>query len=219
MATQSPPRVDGRTARSRRARVEVATALLDLLSEGIIDPTAAQIAQRAGVSLRLVFHHFADMESVYTTAAELQLARVLPRIKIIDPALPFERRVAKFIQGQRRIYEQVSPVRRAALRREPSSPELARRLRSGYELARNLINAVFDRELKMLGAREAAEVAWALEVATSWESWEFLRKRQKLAPAKASKVVERTIRALLRKPQVDSHANSSGGRRPRRLRR
>ena len=36
-------------------------ALLDLLEAGEMRPTAAQIAQRAGVSLRSVFQHFESL--------------------------------------------------------------------------------------------------------------------------------------------------------------
>ena len=54
-------RIDGRLARSARTRHAVVDALLDLLGEGDLRPTAARIAERAGVSLRIVFHHFEDL--------------------------------------------------------------------------------------------------------------------------------------------------------------
>ena len=62
MVTETIRRIDGRAARGERSRAAVATALLDLLEEGIVEPTAGQIAARAKVSERLVFHHFADLE-------------------------------------------------------------------------------------------------------------------------------------------------------------
>ena len=43
--------LDGRLARSARTRHAVVDALLDLLGEGDLRPTAARIAERAGVSL------------------------------------------------------------------------------------------------------------------------------------------------------------------------
>src|SRR5208282_909869 len=62
-------RLDGRLARSARTRHAVVDALLDLLGEGDLRPTAARIADRAGVSLRLVFHHFDDLEAIYSEFA------------------------------------------------------------------------------------------------------------------------------------------------------
>ncbi|MEO2168125.1 MAG: hypothetical protein ABGY42_08390, partial [bacterium] len=49
MSAFSRARVDGRTARSLRSRQAVVEALLDLLEGGNLRPTAAQIAERAGL--------------------------------------------------------------------------------------------------------------------------------------------------------------------------
>ena len=71
-------RLDGRLARSARTRHAVVDALLDLLGEGDLRPTAARIAERAGVSLRLVFHHFDDVDAIYNELADRQAERVKP---------------------------------------------------------------------------------------------------------------------------------------------
>jgi TetR/AcrR family transcriptional regulator of autoinduction and epiphytic fitness len=197
MSNENMARVDGRTARGERARVAVATALLDLLEEGIPEPTAGEIAARARVSERLVFHHFRDLEALHASAAELQMARQLPLIRPVDPGLPLERRLSLFVRTRGRFYEKVSPVRRAAGRREPFSPEIGRRLKSGYEMARNLACAVFSRELALMPPAEATEVSQALSAAASWETWDYLRTREGLPVPKAEKVVARTIRAVL----------------------
>ena len=89
-------RLDGRLARSARTRHAVVDALLDLLNEGDLRPTAARIAERAGVSLRLVFHHFDDLDAIYSELADRQTERVEPLMKPIDVALPFARRVELF---------------------------------------------------------------------------------------------------------------------------
>ena len=66
---------DGRVARGQRTRRNVAEALMELLREGDQEPTARAVAQRAGVSLRLVFHHFTEMDDLYHYVAALQLRR------------------------------------------------------------------------------------------------------------------------------------------------
>jgi TetR/AcrR family transcriptional regulator, regulator of autoinduction and epiphytic fitness len=199
MGAERKAGLDGRAVRAQRTRTAVATALLDLLEEGIIEPTAGQIARRAKVSERLVFHHFADLETLHATAAELQMARVLPLIKPVDPTLPFEERLAECAAARARLFERVSPVVRAALRREPFSREIAKRLRADHELSRNLALAAFSRELVGLAPEESAEISPALSWAASWESWEYLRRREGLSVRRASKVMERMIGALLRK--------------------
>src|ERR1700723_1372281 len=89
-------RIDGRLARSTRTRHAVVDALLDLLGEGDLRPTAARIAERAGVSLRLVFHHFDDLEAIYSELADRQAERVKPLTTPISSTTPFARRVEEF---------------------------------------------------------------------------------------------------------------------------
>ena len=188
---------DGRVARSHRARLALADALLDLLNEGVERPTAAQIAQRAGVSLRLVFHHFDDLEAIYASAGDLQIERVRTLSKPVDPALPFEQRVATFLKIRARVFEYVSPVRRASLRRATSSAEISRRMRAAHQLARDDTLHAFAGEIASARAGQRVEVAAALDGVTSWEMWEFLRTRSELSVKQASRIVAHMVRALL----------------------
>lgn len=188
---------DGRAARSYRARLALADALLDLLNEGVERPTAAQIAERAGVSLRLVFHHFDDLEAIYASAGDLQIERVRTLSKPVDSALPFQERVATFLKIRARVFEYVSPVRRASLRLETSSAEISRRMRVARQLAREHTLHAFAGEIARAPAGQRAEVAAALDSVTSWEMWEFLRTRSELSVKQASRIVARMVRAIL----------------------
>jgi TetR/AcrR family transcriptional regulator, regulator of autoinduction and epiphytic fitness len=196
VVTGAVPR-DGRAARSYRARLALADALLDLLNDGTEQPTAAQIAERAGVSLRLVFHHFDDLEAIYASAGDLQIERVRTLNKPVDPALPFEERVVSFLKTRARIFEYVSPVRRASIRRETSSAEISRRLRVARQLERDHALHAFAAEIASAPAGQRAEIAAALDSVTSWEMWEFLRSRSELSVKHASRIVGRMVSALL----------------------
>jgi len=189
---------DGRAARSYRARLALAEALLDLVNEGVEQPTAVQIAERAKVSLRLVFHHFEDLEAIYASAADLQIERVNAMAKEIDPALPFDDRLQAFIRNRARVLEYVAPARRASIRLESSSAEISRRMRFAQELARSHTFQTFDPELKSLSGDDADEVRSALEGVTSWEMWEFLRRRAELSVKQSGKIIERLIRTTLK---------------------
>ena len=57
--------VDGRRARGQANRNKLVAAMIELVREGSIAPTAEQVAARANVALRTVFRHFDDMESLY----------------------------------------------------------------------------------------------------------------------------------------------------------
>ena len=88
---------DGRVARGLRTRRNVAEALIELLREGDQEPTARAVAQRAGVSLRLVFHHFTEMDDLYHYVAALQLRRQWSDMPRISSKLALPTRIERTI--------------------------------------------------------------------------------------------------------------------------
>jgi TetR/AcrR family transcriptional regulator, regulator of autoinduction and epiphytic fitness len=190
-------RLDGRRARGERARIIVVDAILDLLQEGDLKPTAERVAERAGVSLRLVFHHFADLESLYAAAADRQFERLAPLIKPIADTHSFEERLETFLRQRIRVWERITPVRRASLLLEPFSEEIRRRLADARALARKETASVFRRELAKFPNGARAETIAALDAASAWQTWEVLRRHQRLSIESARRTVARTISALL----------------------
>jgi AcrR family transcriptional regulator len=188
---------DGRIERGERTRVAVVDALLALIGEGDLRPTAPAIAARAGVSLRTVFHHFEDLEALYATAAERQIQRVVALVRVIPPDLPLEERIDAFVAERAKLHEAITPVRRAALLHEPFSREIAERLRWVRDRGHREAERVFRAELARRPAARR-ELTEALTVAASWSTWEALRAHRRLAFAQARRTVRRTIAALLK---------------------
>ncbi len=71
---------DGRSVRAERTRTAIVDALLSLLDEGDVKPTAERVASRAKVSERSVFQHFSDREALFEAAAQRQYERVMPKL-------------------------------------------------------------------------------------------------------------------------------------------
>jgi TetR/AcrR family transcriptional regulator of autoinduction and epiphytic fitness len=189
--------VDGRTARAARTNDAVVDAWLSLIESGDLRPGARQIAERAGVSLRSVFHHFEDLETLYATAAERQLRRFFSGPPLSADGSLTER-VERFVLARSRQLEAVTPMRRAAVLNEPFSPPLAARLKWARERARNEVERMFRVELSALRPTARREVLAALAVAAEWSMWEALRVHQELSVPQAQRVMKRTIAALLR---------------------
>ncbi len=192
---------DGRAARSERTRAAVVEALLGLIDEGDVRPTAARIAERAGVSLRSVFQHFEDLELLYANAADRQLQRLIALTKPVPRDGPLAGRIAAFTEQRARLLEPISPVRRSAILSEPFSPAIAKRLRWARNRGRLEVERVFVIEIKPRSAPDRRELIEALTAASSWSAWEALRSHQGLTPAQARKVMARTLRALLREEE------------------
>jgi len=186
---------DGRLARGERTRLRVAEALISLLQEGTPQPTAKAVAARAGVSLRLVFHHFEDMDAVYRAVAAVQAQRHWDHLRPIPPSLDLAERVDRTVRRRGRLYDTVTPVRRASMPLVAHSPDVANWIASCNALLRDHITVTFGPELERAG--DDPDLLDALDAASSWEGWERLRRQQHLSRPAALRVVARTLRSLL----------------------
>ena len=175
--------LDGRHARSARSRAAVVDALLDLLREGAEPPSAQEIADRAGVSLRTVFRLHDDMDSLFATALEHQMDRVGHRF---EPLAPMS--VEDFVAHRAALFEEIAGVRRAALRND-THPVLQRGLADTVRKLRTQVETAFE---------VTGMTLEAIDAAASWAAWDSLRRSQGLSAARAKAVMEHTITALLR---------------------
>lgn len=188
------PPVDGRRARRHRSRDLAVDALLDLLGEGVLRPTAQQVAERSGVSLRSIFRIFDDVESLNAAAAARQVSRVRHLFVDVLPTGTLEDRVAEMVAINARLYESIAPIRRAALRAAPESPALREQLDRARSWLRFEVERVFVEELPGAGGRHGVA---AVEVALSFEAWDQLRSAQGMSAARAGATVRHMVLALL----------------------
>lgn len=189
---------DGRLARGERARTAICDAMLDLIEQGDLRPTAPRIAERAGVSLRTVFQHFRDLEALFAAVSDRHAARLRPVLQPVRRDGSLAERIDAFVRQRARFLEALTPVRRSALLMEPFSPEIARRLGQVRKLGRVEIERVFALELQGRTPADRRELLAALTAASCWSTWESLRRHQGLSLQAARKVLARTLDALLR---------------------
>lgn len=187
---------DGRTARAQRTRRAIVDALLALIEDGDLAPTAPRIAERAGVSLRSIYQHFEDLEALFGAAATRQLERVLAMASPIPPTGSVEDRLTAFVRQRAEVLEAMSPVRRAALLQEPFSRKLRESRRSMEGLGRLEIGRLFAAELDRLAPAERKDVHAGLTASASWSAWDHLRSTG-LSCEAARRVMRRTMHALL----------------------
>src|SRR5271170_3542067 len=135
IALEEPGR-DGRVARGQRTRRSLAEALVQLLRDGESDPTAKAVAGRAGVSLRLVFHHFADMDDLYQFVGALQLRRQWADMPQLSPRLSLSIRIERTVAHRAALFEETSEVRRALVCRAPTCPGVGQALAASDDLFR-----------------------------------------------------------------------------------
>jgi AcrR family transcriptional regulator len=205
VAANAAPVTDGRSLRRSRNQDAVVEAILDLLTEGHAQPTAHQVSERSGVSMRSIFRLFDDMEALHRVAISCQVDRVTAMLRALPEDGPTADRVQALVQSRAEVFEAISPVRRLAVRLAPRSPSIRAELARAGGFFRDQVAAVFRPELRSARAQAGitrssagrTTVLDALDVATSWETWERLRTGQRLSPTKAAEVMAFTVSALL----------------------
>jgi AcrR family transcriptional regulator len=184
---------DGRVVRGERNREAIVDALLSLYDDGVVRPSVADVADRAGVSTRSVHNHFDDMEALRAEVADRQWARY-EHLSVPPPGdLSLEDRIEMLVERRSALYEAITPVRRAALLTVHASPAISRRLARLGRMLRGQLSTLFAPEL-----RYADESALdAIDLCTSWDAWDRLRTQQRLSIRAAKRVVATTVHLLL----------------------
>lgn len=167
---------DGRHARTERTRTAILDALLELLRDGVVDPSSVQIAERAGISKRSLFVHYASLGDLHRDLAERATATVLELVWVVDPALPLAERVDAISDQRAAVHEAIGPLRRAAQRRAPTSEAAADAQRFGRDSSREQLRRVFAAELGELGPTARDHRLAALEAVASGEAWDLWRE-------------------------------------------
>lgn len=195
----APSHVDGRAQRAQRTRELLVAANLALLEEGELRASAQRVADRAGVSVRTLFLHFPDMESLFAATAGTILEDQRRAARPISVDLPLEVRIAKFARQRARRLEHLAPYALASQVREPFSPMMRRYRAKHVEAVQAQIEVLFAAELP---ADETArrEVVQAMTVASTWGGWSVLRQHMGLGVSRARGVMLRTLTALLAAP-------------------
>jgi AcrR family transcriptional regulator len=194
---------DGRHLRRRRNREAVVDALLTLYAEGNLDPSSAEIAERAGSSPRSLFRYFDDVDDLCSEAIRSHEERIGRHVGVgAGPDDPLADRVAALITSRVALYEAAGAVGQVARMRAPFQPLIAAELAQGRTFLRNQIRRLFAAELSSLESASAGELLSALDVATSYESYWLMRNAQGHSRARAAQVLERMLHALLSPAQV-----------------
>jgi AcrR family transcriptional regulator len=188
---------DGRVLRGARTRSRIVQALLDLLNDGEMTPTAAQIADRAEVSVRSVFQHFTDMEALYADLAAMQAERVAPLLAGLERPEALDARIAALVAQRSELFETIAPVRHAIGTRAFESTALRGRLEELSASLRTQVQDQFDAELSGLAPADRATLLDTIDLLCSFEAWDRLREFQGLDRRGAERTLRTSLHALL----------------------
>lgn len=199
MAAQTET-LDGRTSRSQRTRGAIVDALIDLVLAGDHEPTAQQIADRAGVSVRSVYGHFRRLGDLHQAAIDKAAQLVLQRVEPIDPDEGLDTRIDLLCGQRARINEDLGPLLQAAAHGRHTSAELEESRQTSRQASTAQIERVFAAELAHHSPGARTRRVATIDGLLSLGAWTSLRRDHHLSPDQARLATNEALRGLLAPP-------------------
>lgn len=187
----SKPSTDGRHRRSEQSRDKIVAAMLALIEEGAITPSAEAVATRAGVGLRSVFRRFKDMESLYHEIT-VRLSRSYDLWEQPYAASDWRGKLGETIERRLSAFERLLPFRRAANAHRHESPMIQAEHDRILAMTRKQLVSILPPEIGT--DREKFET---LDFLLSVDAWQRLRDIQKLDVETARTIIHAQVEALI----------------------
>lgn len=184
---------DGRRKRSERSKHKIAEAMIGLIMEGDITPSAEAVAERAQVGLRSVFRHFKDMDSLFAEVSGIMRAEYEPQALKITPGKDWYDQLQELIQLRAKVLDKLMPMQQSTFVQRHRSRFIQDEIARTNKLLRTTMLKILPQDLA-----ENKELVEALDAALSPAAWMRLRLDQGLSQAKARKTVEYMVAALVK---------------------
>jgi AcrR family transcriptional regulator len=178
LAAAANTRLDGRRLRSERTRQLIIEAYLALLLEHRRMPTTAEIAGRAGYSVRSIFERFSDLDALSLAAADYAIA--LGQAEAVARATEGDRatRIRSHVRTRAQACEKWLPLWRILTAKPVQEQITDLRLRVLAVRRANVerVELMYQPELARLDPPAREALVMAVVTLTSFESWGALRE-------------------------------------------
>ncbi len=168
-------RFDGRRLRSERTRQLLIEAYLTLLAENVRAPTASQIAEQAGYSVRSIFERFTDLGALGLAAADHAIAVGQAEAPARDVDGDRSTRIKAHVRTRAVACQKWLPLWRAMIETQDQMAELKGRVALVRRANLARLRLMYAAELATLPGPERKQMLFALGALTSFESWNQLR--------------------------------------------
>jgi AcrR family transcriptional regulator len=186
------PASDGRNRRSQHSRQKIIDAIVDLVSEGAREPTAEQVAERAGLAMRTVFRHFNDMDSLYREISRRMQNDARDLLAAAAEGATWQETLHNTLDQWARLYEKLLPMRLASDALRHRSPFLQQDHARLVRMARQRLQDVLPAAIATDKVRFEA-----IDALLSYEVWIRLRRDQRLAADTARKTLHAAVDKLV----------------------
>ena len=191
------PRIDGRRLRSERTRRLSIEAYIALVRETGHMPTAAQIAERAGYSVRSIFERFPDLTALRVAVTDYSIAEARATGALRDLDGDRLTRIRSQVTQRGSGCERWLPLWRVLSSDLSEAPDLQQRIGMIRQLIVMRMEMMFRPELSLASDAVRKKTMLALESLLDFESWARMRELYGLSFEEACSVWVKAIDRLL----------------------
>ena len=186
------PQADGRRQRSQRSREKILRAYWELMLAGDMSPSAAAIAEHAGVGLRSVFRHFEDLDTLLRELMQLCYDELTPEFMTPFKSSNWRDQLLEIVERNVMIWERIRvPHTAGEIGRFKSQV-----LMDDYQRSRNLeisgIKAILPKDIDNYN-----NVLMALDASMGFSTMRRLREDRKLSISEVKKVMTLMVQSIL----------------------
>src|SRR6202051_5196073 len=188
-AAQTARESDGRKHRSQKSQARIVDAMLELVAQGNLEPSADHIAK---VGRRSVFRHFSDMDTLYREMTDSIAATMGSIVQQPFTAADWRGKVLELVDRRAMGFEKMKPFLLAGQVHRHRSEFLKVSHAQFVVMLRAILLGILSKE-----AAGNSILVEALDMLLSFESWSRLREDQGLSIAKSKRVLKQAIELLL----------------------
>lgn len=182
---------DGRSERTERSKNAIVEALLSLYVDGILVPTAQEVADRSGLGIRTVFRHFNEMESLFT-AGDTFLYKNIVETSMPNLTDSLQVRCEQLVAVRAKNCARIRPYILAAHAQAWKYKVLRKNYR---KLCAKFKQRMFDYIPEL--QNKPAAIVDSIEMLLSFESWNRLRHIQNLSQKETKAVMLTSLTAMI----------------------
>ena len=191
--TSENAHADGRRVRSERSREAIKKAMIDLMADGIREPTAQLVSERAGVGIRTVFRQFDDMGSLIHSIHQDIIERNSPILQTTLTEGTKEERLDSAIEARHKLYT----INRETFLSTYGLMWKYDSLKQNYADLNHRLKKRMFLSLHELKTASETDKNFA-EMMLSFETWNRLIRHQGLSPDDAKAIIRNQVLPLLK---------------------
>ncbi|MEL6486773.1 MAG: TetR/AcrR family transcriptional regulator, partial [Pseudomonadota bacterium] len=187
-----PPLSDGRRERSLASRRKILEAMVDLVAAGDPNPSAAAVADKAGVGLRSVFRHFQDKDSILREIDDRLVETYQPILSAPYEAEGWKAQLFELIERRCAVNEVVVVFRLSSILARYRSPFVVKKSRQLHAGEKRMLDRVLPQALQT-----STPLGQSIMTATSFDTWRFLRQDEELSPQETLWAIKRMVTDII----------------------